>query len=259
MNDTVLADTRDGILFLTLNRPSALNAVDVHMSERMAELGETLGDVAGEARVIVLRGAGPSFMAGGDIHGFKAHLPNVGEMLGPLIDGFHMFVRALASAPQPVLASVQGAAAGGGFSLAIACDLVIAAENAKLALAYRKLGTSTDGGASYMLPRVLGHKRAMEMLLLSGTMTAADALAAGLVNRVVPADKLEAETMCMARDLAANSVTSNAAMKDLLRSSDGNSLAAQLELERVHFLDCAASPDFAEGVTAFLEKRSPVF
>jgi 2-(1,2-epoxy-1,2-dihydrophenyl)acetyl-CoA isomerase len=154
---------------------------------------------------------------------------------------------------------VHGAAAGGGFSLAIACDLAIAAHNTKFALAYRTLGTSSDGGASYSLPRILGQKRAMEILLLSNRITAEEALALGLVNRVVPADKLEAETLAMARQLAANSAVSNAAMKKLLRSSYHNSLAEQLVMEREQFVGCSQSPDFAEGVAAFLGKRSPVF
>lgn len=259
MNDTILAETRDDILFVTLNRPAAMNVVNGAMSQRMVELGQALPTLAAGARVIVLRGAGASFMAGGDIHEFKANMSRIGDMLEPLIDGFHVFVRALAEAPQPVLCSVRGAAAGGGFSLAIGCDLVIAAETATFTVAYRRLGTSPDGGATYTLPRTLGQKRAMELLLLSGTMSASDALAAGLVNRVVPADALEAETLHMAGQLAASAPAGNAAMKRLLRSSYGNDLEEQLAAERRHFVGCALGDDFAEGVTAFLEKRPPVF
>lgn len=259
MNNTILTEVRGDTLFLTLNRPQAMNAVDVTMSRRMVELGNALPELAADARVIVLRGAGPSFMAGGDIQGFQAHMPDVDKMLQPLIDGFHVFVQALADAPQPVLCSVQGAAAGGGFSLAIACDMVIAASSAKFALAYRKLGTSTDGGATYTLPRILGQKRAMEVLLLSDRISADEALALGLVNRVVDADDLEAETLRMANQLAANSAVANAAMKRLLRASYGNSLAEQLVMEREQFVGCSREEDFAEGVAAFLEKRAPHF
>lgn len=259
MNDTILAENRDQILYLTLNRPEAMNVVNGAMSDRMIEIGRSLPELAAGARVIVVRGAGRSFMAGGDIHEFKAHMSSIGEMLEPLIDGFHVFVHALADAPQPVLCSVQGAAAGGGFSLAVAGDLVIAADTAKFTVAYRKLGTSPDGGATYTLPRAVGQKRAMEMLLLSGQMTAAEAMEAGLVNRVVPADTLEEETLRMAGELAANAPAANAAMKRLLRASGGNDLSEQLSSERKAFVGCAREPDFAEGVTAFLEKRAPVF
>lgn len=259
MNDTILANLENDILYLTLNRPAAMNVVDIAMSERMFELGQSFAEVAGDSRVVVLRGAGASFMAGGDIRAFEEHMPHIGKMLTPLIGGFHEFVKALADAPQPVLASVHGAAAGGGFSLAMACDLVIAADSAKFAVAYRKLGTSPDGGATYMLPRLVGQKRTMELLLLSDQMTAVEALTAGLVNRVVPADDLIAETARMAGALAANAPAANAAMKRLARASYGNPLDAQLAAERAAFVRCAQDPYFAEGVRAFLEKRQAVF
>jgi 2-(1,2-epoxy-1,2-dihydrophenyl)acetyl-CoA isomerase len=259
MNQTVLAEARGETLFLTLNRPEDMNAVDVAMSERMAELGEALPRLAADTRVIVLRGAGRSFMAGGDIQGFQANMPRIDSMLHALIDGFHVFVQALADAPQPVLCAVQGAAAGGGLSLAVACDLVVAADDAKFALAYRKLGTSTDGGATYSLPRMIGQKRAMEMLLLSDRLTAAEALELGIVNRVVPPAQLEAETAHLAARLAANSAVANASMKRLLNASYHHTLPEQLAMERDRFVAGSTGPDFAEGVAAFLEKRAPRF
>lgn len=258
-NRTLLAEREGAILFLTLNRPEAMNAVDLAMSRRMAELAAAMPALAADAKVIVLRAAGSSFMAGGDIEGFQPERAGVDERLSEIIDGFHRFVTALTQAPQPVLCSVQGAAAGGGFSLAIGCDLVVAGASARFVPAYRKLGTSADGGATYMLPRLIGPKRAMDLLLLRDRIDADEALALGLVNRVVPDDRLDEQTRAIAGALAANSAAASASTKALLRVSLANGLVEQLALERDRFVAGCTGPDFAEGVAAFLEKRVPRF
>lgn len=258
MSSTLLVTRAAGALTITFNRPAALNAVDMAMSRDMRRFAETL-PAERDARVIVLRGSGSAFMAGGDITGFADRLDAIEPFVGELIDGFHRFIQALSDAPQPVIASIHGAAAGGGLSLMLASDLTIAAADTKLAFAYSRLGTSPDGGCTYTLPRLVGAKRAAELLLLDEGLSAAEGLALGLVNRVVPADQLDTATAELANRLARSARQSTATVKALLRSSHGATLADQLAAERSGFISCATQPDFGEGVGAFLAKRTPRF
>ena len=252
MAETLAYGLRDGVLSVTLARPGALNAVDLAMAREMPTLGR-------KARVIVLTGAELAFMAGGDVRAFERNLGGMGPFIRELIDGFHAFIAALAEAPQPVLASINGAAAGGGLSLALACDLAIVAAGAKLAFAYRQLGTSPDGGSTYSLPRMMGSKRAAELLLARDAIPADEALSLGLVNWVMPSEHLRVETARIAAILASNAAEANARTKRLLRGSLRHSLAEQLAAERDAFDACAATADFAEGVRAFVTKRAPKF
>ena len=252
-------DLDGGILTFTFDRPKALNAVNLAMAREMRDLACRLPDLGKDAKAIVVRGAGPAFMAGGDVREFDREIDGIGLLVREIIGGFHDFITALADAPQPVLASIGGAAAGGGLSLALACDLVIASSDAKLAFAYRQLGTSPDGGSTFSLPRAVGAKRAADLLLLRDAIPAEEALALGLINRVVPPDELEAETARVARRLAANAVAANAGTKALLRRSLDRSLAEQLAAERRTFEACAATADFKEGVAAFIGRRPPAF
>lgn len=256
--DTIKLDSCDGILTITFDRPGSLNAVDLEMARDMHCLAPRLR-ADHSTRVIVLRGAGNAFMAGGDIRQFAEHLDNIEPFIAEVIEGFHVFIRALADAPQPVVASIGGPAAGGGLSLALSADLAIAARGSKLAYAYRHLGTSPDGGGTYFLPRMVGAKRAAELLLLRDAIPAEEALALGLVNWVVEPDALENMTIEIARRLARNAHAANRATKALLRGSIGAGFADQLDRERASFLGCASQPDFREGVTAFLAKRQPAF
>ena len=188
--ETINLNSCDGILTITFDRPGSLNAVDLEMARDMHCLAPRLR-ADHSTRVIVLRGAGNAFMAGGDIRQFAEHLDNIEPFIAEVIEGFHVFIRALADAPQPVVASIGGPAAGGGLSLALSADLAIAARGSKLAYAYRHLGTSPDGGGTYFLPRMVGAKRAAELLLLRDAIAAEEALALGLVNWVVEPDALE--------------------------------------------------------------------
>lgn len=261
MSDLVLADIDSGIATLTLNRPKAMNALDLPMARALAK---ALVDVENDSAVkaVVLRGEG-AFMAGGDVKAFheaaQAGPAEVRAAVDELIGAAHGAIGTLARMPQPVIASVAGAAAGIGFSLVLATDLAIAAEGTRFTLAYSKIGTSPDGSSTFNLPRLVGSKKAMEIALLSDVFDADEALRLGLVNRVVPADDLAAETRALAERLVSGPAHALAHTKALLRESLVNDLASQLAREQECFVDCAGTEDFKEGVAAFVEKRAPRF
>lgn len=214
----VLASVNEGVARIQFNRPQTLNAIDAAMAralyDRVREVLATPG-----VRVIVLSGEGRAFMAGGDLRAFHADLPQAPATARQIIDPLHGAVAMLAEAAMPVLASVHGAVAGAGLSVTMGCDLAIAADDAKFVPAYARIGASQDGGGSWALPRLVGLKRAMEIAMLSDTLDAATALQLGIVNRVVPASQLEAETMDLAQRLAQGPTQTFGRIKRLLRES----------------------------------------
>jgi 2-(1,2-epoxy-1,2-dihydrophenyl)acetyl-CoA isomerase len=202
-NETVRVAHAGGVCTITLNRPDALNALNQDMIDALVAVTEAAAKDAA-TRTIVVTGAGEHFMAGGDIRAFKAWVDGEPdrERLGPMMEGFvlgvHPIIRALRVMPKPVVAAVRGSAAGFGMSLLLACDLAIAADDAVFTLAYCHIGQSPDGGSTYALPRAVGAKRAFEIAYLGDRFGAADALAMGLINRVVPAAEMDAEVSKLA-------------------------------------------------------------
>lgn len=252
---------RDGVVAtLTLNRPEALNALDPAMMDALvADTAALAADAS--VRCVVVRGAGRHFMAGGDIRHFAGQLelpPDERQRsFTHLIGRLHAAIEQLYRMPQPVLASVHGAVAGFGLSLLCACDLAIASQDAYFTAAYRHLGLTPDGGLSYALPRLVGVKKAMEILLLGERFGVDEALRLGLVNRVVPEPELAQATAAMATALAAGPLLATRNGKRLLRQPQP--LSMQLDAEAKSFGACAATGDFVEGVRAFLGKRAPRF
>ncbi len=255
MSAPLLVQREAGIAWLRFNRPERLNAIDVPMAEALRDAVLALrGDAT--LRCVVLAGEGRAFMAGGDITAFtEADATKIAAIMDPM----HQALAVLAALPVPVLASVQGAAAGGGMSIALAADLAIAADTAKFNLAYLRLGTSPDCGGSWNLARLVGLRRAMGIALLEEVLDAPAALAAGLLNKVVPAADLAEATTAMAHKLAAGPREASGRTKLLLRAAAGRDLPAQLDAEKASFLACAGTADFAEGVSAFLGRRTPDF
>jgi 2-(1,2-epoxy-1,2-dihydrophenyl)acetyl-CoA isomerase len=261
-NDTVLL-ARDGpVATLTLNRPEALNVLDDAMVDAL--VAHTAG-VASDAsiRVVVLRGAGRHFMAGGDIRVFGQALAEPAtqrvDAFRRLLERVHAAVETLIRMPQPVVAGVQGAVAGFGMSLANAADLVLAADDAYFASAYLQLGVTPDGGGTWTLPRIVGSRRAAEIMMLGDRFDAGEARTLGIVNRVVPSSDLDATVAATAERLAAAPAFAMQRLKRLLRESSGRTLSEQLGAEAASFSACTGSDDFVEGVSAFLAKRKPGF
>ena len=263
MNQQVLLDIRGALATLTLNRPQAMNALGLEMGQAFLARVEELQKAQG-VKVVVVTGAGDHFMAGGDIkefHSMVKALPEArerafGKLIGELINPAVEILRAL---PQPVVGKIRGACAGFGFSLMAGCDLALAADNAYFTTGYSLLGTTADGGGTYFLPRLVGAKKAAELTLLAERLDAQQALALGLVNRVVPAAELDAACEALAARLAAGPSLAYANAKRLLNRSLSASLADQMTAEAASFGRCSATGDFAEGVTAFIEKRKPSF
>ena len=203
-------------------------------------------------------------MAGGDVKGMAESVSNkdskaLRKEFVLRIHDLHTIMFAMRRMPKPIIASVKGAAAGAGVSMALACDMVIAAEDAFFTLAYCKIGTSPDGSSSFHLPRAVGIKKAMEIALLGDRFDAASAEAMGMINFVVPSQQLEAETDRLAQRLASGPTHVYGNTKALFYRSLESEFESQLQAEAEYFADCASRPDFKEGVTAFVEKREAKF
>jgi 2-(1,2-epoxy-1,2-dihydrophenyl)acetyl-CoA isomerase len=266
--DHLLAHVEDGVAWLTLNRPERRNAFS---SEMLAGLAAALEDAetAADVRCVVLTGAGGAFCAGGDVKGMAegtSQVPGTGAGRGidAAIHAQRLAQRATAgriyTMPRPVIASLPGAAAGAGLSLALACDLRIASEQAVLLSAFARVGFSGDWGGSFFLTQLVGSGRARELYYLSERVDAAEALRLGLVNRVVPAAELEKQTRELALRLASGPAVAYRYMKENLnRAARGADVFECLDLEATHHVHTGQTEDHREAARAFVEKRSPVF
>ena len=252
---SLIVSRQGGIATLQFNRPEALNALDVPMAQALLV---AVQDIAQDAsvRAVLLKGAGRAFMAGGDLATLHANpAQGVRDLLTPLNQALQL----LQQIDAPVIAQVHGAAAGGGLSLMLMCDFVLAAEGTKFNLAYINLGTSCDLGASWSLPRLVGLRQALEIALLGENFSADEALRLGLINRVLPAAELDAAAQALAERLASGPTQAYGQMRRLLRSSFDRDLPAQLAAEAQAFDTCAHTADIREGLQAFFDKRKPQF
>lgn len=254
----LILDAAGPVATITFNRPAQLNALDVAMAEAFEAAVGQLAEQP-DLRVIVLRGAGRGFMAGGDLGQIQRALAEGPDLVDAIMQPLHRTLIRLSEMPQPVLASLHGPVAGAGMSVAMAADLAIAADDAKFTLAYARIGTSIDGSGSWHLPRLVGLRKAMEIALLADTLDATEAQRLGLVNFLVPTADLADRTTALATRLAAGPTQALGQIKRLLRTSLAHDLPTQLDAERTAFHACMATDDFAEGVKAFLQKRSPTF
>lgn len=259
MTEIVVYEVSDGVATVTLNRPAAMNALDVALKTALAGALRRAAD-DNDVRAVLLTGNGRAFCVGQDLREHLALL-DAGDPapLSTVRDHYNPLVRAITELPKPVLAAVNGVAAGAGLGLALACDLRLAADSASFTTAFTRIGLTADSGLSWTLPRVVGLTRATELLLLSEVLDADRALADGLVHRVLPAAQLAAAAGELAQRLAAGPTVAYAAVKAALAFGASHDLASTLELEADLQGRCGVSADHAEGVAAFVGKRPPEF
>jgi 2-(1,2-epoxy-1,2-dihydrophenyl)acetyl-CoA isomerase len=257
-SDTILFAQQGSIGTLTFNRPAVYNAMNTELIHALRDVTTEL--VASKTmRALILKGAGNAFLAGGDVGLFYKNRDTIVESVKPLGDALHAGIKNIRNMPFPVIAQIHGACAGAGLSVAMAADFAIAAEGAQFNTAYTKIGLSPDGGSTFFLPRYVGMKRAIELIMLADSIDANTAAAMGIINRVVPADKLEQEVAALAERLSNGATQALARAKKLINQSFVTPIDQQLDDEIAYFAECSTTTDFKEGVTAFVEKRKPRF
>jgi 2-(1,2-epoxy-1,2-dihydrophenyl)acetyl-CoA isomerase len=251
-------EKQGAIARITLNRSDAANGLDSLMA---SELKQAARQCAGdpELKVVILTAQGRFFCAGGDLKEMLSHGDEIGAAAQALADDFHAAISTLSRMQSVLLIAVNGVAAGGGFSLALIGDLVLAAESASFTMAYTRAGLCPDGASSHFLPRLVGLRKAQELILTNPVLDAREACELGLVTRVVADQELAAEVDRLAQELAAGARLPAAYARKLLLASPGNDLETQMALEGQLLAQCAASPDGREGIQAFVDKRQPDF
>ncbi|HLI66883.1 MAG TPA: enoyl-CoA hydratase [Caulobacteraceae bacterium] len=268
MTDQLIETIEDGVATLTMNRPEARNALT---SDMQAALSEAVPRLAADrsVRCVVITGAGRAFCAGGDVKGFAEAAQSGGGSGGG--GGFNLEARAyglrqsadvcrqLHEMPKPTLAVIPGPAAGAGLSIALACDLRIAADDAKLTTAFSKVGLSGDYGGSYFLTHLVGAAKARELYFTADVISGREAAALGIVNRAVPADELEAAAHAFARHLAGLPTVAVGYMKRNLNAAETGSLSEVLELESLHMVRTLMTEDHKGAAVSFVRKEQPVF
>ncbi len=258
MPESVLYDLVEGVATITLNRPDAMNSLTAETKTALREAVERARDDT-SARAVVLTGSGRAFCAGQDLREHAANLEAGRGLNGTVREHYNPIVQTIAELPKPVIAAVNGVAAGAGASLAFACDLRIASEKASFTTAFTKIGLAPDSGMSWTLQRLVGRARALELLLLSEPVKAAEALELGLVNRVVPVERLADSVSALAVLLASGPTAAYGAVKAAVDHASSSDLASALEREAELQDACAGTADHTAATKAFLQKEQPVF
>ena len=247
----------DGVAALTLDRPDVANAIDLEMAQDLERAARSLSDDP-RVRAVLLAGRGERFCAGGDLRAFAAE-GDLPAALRQITTALHAAVSRLVRLDAPVVAAVQGSAAGAGLGLVAAADLVVAAASARFVMAYTAVGLTPDGSSTYFLPRLVGSRRALELALTNRTLTADEALEWGIVNEVVADADMTERATALVSSLASGPTRSFGAAKRLLRRSSHESLETQMEDESELLAEAAVRADAREGIAAFLDKRPPRF
>lgn len=250
---------REGpVAFLTLNRPDAGNSIDAPLAAALRAALEGLhGDRS--VRALVIEGSGKIFCAGGDLASFAREARGAARYVDGLIQDLHAALELISSFHAPVISAVQGAAAGAGLGLALAADLVVAGDGARFVMAYTRSGLTPDGGTSWLLPRLVGLRRALELTLLNRTLSAAEALDLGMITEVAPDAAVAGRARALAEELAAGPTTAYVTARRLLREALQADYGHHLASEARSIVGSFGTEDGLEGVRAFHERRRPSF
>jgi 2-(1,2-epoxy-1,2-dihydrophenyl)acetyl-CoA isomerase len=251
-------DDATGIARVTFDRPEVLNAINVELASEFLSVVRNLAQVEG-LRCVVLGGAGKAFMAGGDVSLFAGGADKAATAINQLLDCLNPAILSLRALDAPILAGVQGVAAGAGLSLALMADVLVATDRARFMMAYDRIAAVPDCGGSWFLKQRVGVSRATELMMLSRELDAAEAKNWGMVTTTTPVESFNLELQQLARKLAVGPTRAYGQFRRLLERASCSSLAAQLEAERRAFLSIIKTRDFEEGVCAFLEKRPALF
>lgn len=258
MSEVLRFELEGGIARLTLDRPKAANSIDLELGRALAAAAIRC-DEDPAIRAVVIAAEGRFFCAGGDLASFGSAGDRVPALLKELTMSLHAALSRLARGRAPVIAAIQGPAAGAGMSLACAADFVVASEGASFTMAYTRAGLVPDGSSTWVLPRLIGTRRTLELMLRNRTLSAAEALDWGLISQVVPAAELAGAVDALATELAAGPTEAYGLTKRLLLLSSTEGFESQMEHEARAIADSARSADGREGIAAFLEKRKPRF
>src|ERR1700693_202475 len=255
---TLLFGVRDGVGHITLNRPESANTFNAEMIKDLLRAVSHFEDDRG-VRALMISGAGKLFSGGGDLKTFAAAGKDLPALVRDAATYFHLVISRITRMGIPVIAAVHGAVAGGGLSLAIACDIVVAAETTRFSVGYTRAGLTPDGGSTWFLPRLIGLKRALELNLTNRSFTAGEALAWGMITRVAPDDDLLTEAEKIASELAKGPKRAFGTAKRLLYNGWGETLESQMEAEAREISSASGGSEAREGIRAFLEKRARAF
>ena len=253
--ETLLFGISDNLATITLNRPEAANAINLTMSQELMRVAIEC-DENPEVRAVLITAHGKMFSAGGDMKAFIG-AESIAHLLKEMTVYLHGAISRFARMDAPVVIAVNGTAGGGGFSLAMAGDLILAAESARFVSAYTKSALSPDGSSTYFLPRAIGLRRAAELMLTNRVLTAAEALDWQLISRVVADDDLLTEATALGKELASGPTLAFGKVKTMLLATYGESLETQMEAEAHNIAELSRSEDTAEGIASFVGKRSP--
>lgn len=256
--EKIVLEVDGGVALLTFNRPDQAHAMDRQMMHELMHAAIRC-DEDPSIRAVVATGSGRFFSAGGDLAAFGEAGDEAGALLKEMTTYFHAAVSRFSRMDAPIIAAVNGMAAGAGFSFVAACDMAIAAESARFTSAYTAASLTPDGSSTYFVPRLVGLRRATELMLTNRRLTAEEALEWGLVNQVVPDDQLMDAAMELARSFASGATVAYGAVKRMLHESFAGTLETQMELEARTIAGMSHTRDGREGIDAFLHKRSPSF